>query len=144
MELGVSVTRQERGPGPGQGNQSRAEGLGQEGPASREGLASPPSVEQQRVQSRGWQRLALPPEPQLHARLGHDGPLPSRVPGWAPAGLLAARSRPGGLVARGPLCPGPRWLHFSRPSSPQSGPCMGLITPGAENEAPQAAHEASL
>ena len=37
VELGFSVTREEGGRGPGQGNQSREEGPGPEGPASREG-----------------------------------------------------------------------------------------------------------
>ena len=66
----------------------------------------------------------------------------SAVPGprpgcWPPA--------PGpGAAGPGPLCPASRSRHFSRPSAPQSGRCQGLMTPGAENEAPPTAQEASF
>ena len=146
MELGFSVTREEGGRGPGQGNQSREEGPGPEGPASREGRGfSSVGGAAEGLE----QRVAAPGSAFLLRSLSSMRVLDMmglRGPG-SQAGLRRATGRPlqaRGLLARGPLCPASRSQHFSRPSAPQSGPCMGLITPGADNEAPPTAHEASF
>lgn len=153
--VSASPDRREDGV-PGQGNRSRAEGPGQEGPASREGLgfssvsgaaegleqrvAAPGSASGASAAYASWtQRASAVPGPRPGSGRAAGRPLQARGAG-GPGTPLPWLT----LVAQGPLCPGSRWRHFSRPSSPQSGPCVGLITQGAENEAPQAAHEASL
>lgn len=142
MELGFSVTREEGGQGPGQGNQSREEGPGQEGPASREGRGfSSVGGAAEGLE----QRVAAPGSAFLLRSLSSTRVLDTtglRGPGsqaglrpgcWPPAparGLLAARSRlrgcwPGAPSAR-PRVRGISHVHLL---APQSGPCKGLSTP---------------
>lgn len=142
VELGFSVPREERGRAPGPGNQSREEGPGRKGPRQGKDVAPPLSVERPRVCSRGWQRLAPRVSSGASAARASWTRRASAAPGprprcWPPA--------PGpGAAGPGPLCSASRSRHFSRPSAPQSGGCKGLITPGAENEAPPPAQEASF
>lgn len=116
MELGFSVTREEGGRGPGQGNQSREEGPGQEGPASREGRGfSSVGGAAEGLE----QRVAAPGSAFLLRSLSSTRVLDTtglRSPGsqaglrpgcWQPAPGSGAAGRPlqaRGLLARGPLC----------------------------------------
>ena len=143
VELGFSVTREEGGRGPGQGNQSREEGPGPEGPASREGRGfSSVGGAAEGLE----QRVAAPGSVFLLRSLSSTRVLDTT--GLCGPGSQAGL-RPGcwpptpgpGAAGMAPPLPG---LAFAAFLTSIRGPCMGLITPGADNEAPPTAHEASF
>ena len=114
VELGFSVTREERGRAPGRG--TRAVRRGRVGRARVKGrtwlLLCGWSGRGSRAEGGSAWLCVSPPEPQQHARLGHDGPPRSRVPGRAAGRPLQAR----GLLARGPSArPRVRGISHVRP-----------------------------